>query len=152
MVTGFSECIDSFFAFGLFALARAFGIFPPAPRRYVRAGHAGGGRHIIFFINWVAGTSVTYRYVAPLFAAKVARGLGLSWFGADRHRTERRECRRPPHRERCPRTTTVTLTGSKAVGALDLSVATLIDVCLEENERRLSGYDGRLLRPNLVAA
>ena len=43
-----------------------------------------------------------------------------------------------------------TLTGSKAVGAVDLSLAGLIDVCLEENERRLSGYDPRLLRPNLV--
>ena len=38
----------------------------------------------------------------------------------------------------------------RPVGAIDLSVADLIDVCLEENERRLSGYDGRLLRPNLV--
>jgi hypothetical protein len=43
-----------------------------------------------------------------------------------------------------------TLTGSKSVGAVDMSIAALIDVCLEENERRLSGYDSRLLRPNLV--
>ena len=43
-----------------------------------------------------------------------------------------------------------TLTGGKAVGAVDMSVAGLIDVCLEENERRLSGYDSRLLRPNFV--
>jgi hypothetical protein len=49
-----------------------------------------------------------------------------------------------------PQDNNFTLTGSKAVGAVDLSVATLIDVCLQENERRLSGYDTRLLRPNLV--
>jgi hypothetical protein len=43
-----------------------------------------------------------------------------------------------------------TLTGSKAVGAVELSVAGLIDVCLEENDRRLAGYDPRLVRPNFV--
>jgi hypothetical protein len=49
-----------------------------------------------------------------------------------------------------PQDNNFTLTGGKAVGAVDLSVRDLIDVCLEENERRLSGYDPRLLRPNVV--
>jgi hypothetical protein len=36
------------------------------------------------------------------------------------------------------------------VADIDLSVAALIDICLEENDRRLAGYDPRLLRPMVM--
>jgi hypothetical protein len=49
-----------------------------------------------------------------------------------------------------PQDNNFTLTGSKTVGAADLSIGALIDVCLAENDRRLSGYDPRLLRPTVV--
>jgi len=49
-----------------------------------------------------------------------------------------------------PQDNNFTLTGSKAVGAVDLSIGALLDVCLAENDRRLSGYDPRLLRPRVV--
>jgi hypothetical protein len=49
-----------------------------------------------------------------------------------------------------PQDNNFTLTGSKSVGAVDLSVKALIDVCLAENDRRLSGYDPRLLRPMVM--
>ena len=49
-----------------------------------------------------------------------------------------------------PQDNNFTLTGSKSVSAVDLSLRTLIDVCLEENDRRLSGYDPRLLRPTVI--
>jgi hypothetical protein len=150
MVTGFSECIDSFFAFGLFALAQRSGFFPPALVDTFEPVMQEEGRHIIFFINWVAWYKRNLPlWRRPLFAAKVlavwvflvwerigiARGVGSAGDAAS---------------GTVPQDNNFTLTGSKAVGAVDLSVATLIDVCLEENERRLSGYDGRLLRPNLV--
>jgi len=70
--------------FGLFCTGRAFGIFPP-PSSIRSSGHAGGGPTIIFFINWVAGTSVTYVMVAPLSQQRCSRS-GLSGLGADRHR------------------------------------------------------------------
>ncbi|MBW8837040.1 MAG: ferritin-like domain-containing protein, partial [Burkholderia sp.] len=43
------------------------------------------------------------------------------------------------------------MTGSGAVG-IDLKPRELIDLCLAENDRRMAGYDRRLLRPDTVPA
>jgi hypothetical protein len=150
MVTGFSECIDSFFAFGLFALAKRSGFFPAALVETFEPVMQEEGRHILFFVNWVAWHK---RKLPPwrrvLFMAKVLGvWLFLIWErigivkGVGRPGDSGTAARRQDNN--------FTLTGSKAVGAVDLSVAGLIDVCLEENERRLSGYDPRLLRPNFI--
>ena len=150
MVTGFSECIDSFFAFGLFALAKRSEFFPAALVDTFEPVMQEEGRHILFFVNWVAWHKRRLpRWQRALFMAKVvavwlfliwerigiARGVGGA--GETRSATAAQD-------------NNFTLTGSKAVGAVDLSITGLIDVCLEENDRRLAGYDPRLLRPNLV--
>ena len=44
-----------------------------------------------------------------------------------------------------------TLSGAKSVGA-DISVRELIGMCLDENRRRMSLYDERLVRPAAVPA
>ena len=148
MVTGFSECIDSFFAFGLFALAKRSGFFPPALVDTFEPVMQEEGRHILFFVNWVTWHERNLAvWRRPFFLAKVLAvwvflvwerlGLARSVGAADAPAT-------------APQDNNFTLTGSKAVGAIDLSVCELIDLCLEENERRLSGYDARLLRPTFV--
>ena len=152
MVTGFSECIDSFFAFGLFALARRSGFFPPALVDTFEPVMQEEGRHILFFVNWVAWHRRRLAWWRrPLFAAKIlavwafliwerigiARGVGGSdRAGADVAAT--------------PQDNNFTVTGSKSLAEVDVSPAMLLEICLAENERRLSGYDPRLLRPNVV--
>jgi hypothetical protein len=150
MVTGYSECIDSFFAFGLFAVARRSGFFPPALVDTFEPVMQEEGRHIIFFVNWVAW----YRrnlalWRRPIFWAKIlavwaflvwerigiARGLDGAGEGEG---------------GMVPQDNNFTLTGSQSVGAADISIGALMDVCLGENDRRLSGYDPRLLRPSVV--
>jgi hypothetical protein len=100
-------------------------------------------RHILFFVNWVAWHRRNLPWWRrPWFWAKVfavwvfliyeriglARGVGAS-------------------QDSTPQDNNFTLTGSKAVADVDLSPAALIDVCLTENDKRLAGYDRRLLRP-----
>ncbi|HKO08401.1 MAG TPA: ferritin-like domain-containing protein, partial [Alphaproteobacteria bacterium] len=42
-----------------------------------------------------------------------------------------------------------TMTGHESMG-IDIDAKELLEVCLAENGRRMSGYDERLLRPKLV--
>ena len=142
MVTGFSECIDSFFAFGLFEVAKRSGYFPPELVDTFEPVMQEEGRHILFFVNWLAWHRRNLPWWRrPWFRLKtlavwaflvwerigIARGLGGAP-DADNN---------------------FTVTGSKSVG-VDIDAAALMDICLTENERRLGGYDKRLKRPKTV--
>ena len=150
MVTGFSECIDSVFAFGLFALAKSSGFFPPALVETFEPVMQEEGRHILFFVNWVAWHRRNLPlWRRPIFWAKIVAvwaflvweriGIARGFDGAG-----------GGEGEMVPQDNNFTLTGSKSVGAADLSIGSLLDVCLAENDRRLAGYDPRLLRPAVV--
>ena len=142
LVTGYSECIDSFFAFGLFETAKRSGFFPPALVDTFEPVMREEGRHILFFVNWVAW----YRRNMPLwrrpwFAAKiVAVWAFLIW---ERIGLAKDVAGAPAQDNN------FTVNGAKELG-IDISVAALMDVCLSENDRRLGVYDERLLRPNFV--
>jgi hypothetical protein len=143
MLTGYSECIDSFFAFGLFEAARQSGFFPEELVETFEPVIQEEARHILFFANWVAW----YRrslpwYKRPWFLLKIAS----VWFSLIRDRVSlargfdtsgaAQDMNFPAN------------VGDSVAGAV--SARALVDLCLEENERRMSGYDVRLLRPVTV--
>jgi hypothetical protein len=143
LVTGYSECIDSFFAFGLFETARRSGFFPPELVETFEPVMQEEGRHILFFVNWAAW----YRknlpwWRKPWFFLKV---LAVWCFLV----YERVGIARGIDNTGNMRDAKFAITGSSKVG-VDLKPKELIELCLAENERRMAGYDRRLLRPNTV--
>jgi hypothetical protein len=144
MVTGYSECIDSFFAFGLFDLARRSGFFPAELVETFEPVIHEEARHILFFVNWAAWRRRNLAWwKRPWFELRVvAVWLFLAW---ERVGIARGFDAAPAG------DANFTLTGASQVG-LEVSLRQLIDTCLSENDRRLAPYDMRLLRPNFVPA
>ena len=144
MVTGFSECIDSFFAFGLFETARRSGFFPEALVETFEPVIQEEARHILFFANWVAW----YRHTMPLwrrpwfFVKVLAVWAYLGW--------ERFAIARSLESDGVERDASFTYNGSSELG--DIKPRDLFALCLAENDRRMAGYDPRLLRPATVPA
>ena len=141
MKTGFSECIDSFFAFGLFALAKRSGFFPPALVDTFEPVIQEECRHILFFVNWAAWHRRNLPlWKRPLFMARVlAVWAVLIW--------ERFELAKGVNVRSTD--SNFTLTGSRAVG-VEIGPRELLDLCLAENDRRMASLDGCLKRPAVM--
>jgi hypothetical protein len=147
LVTGFSECVDSFFAFGLFEVAKRSGFFPEALVETFEPVIQEEARHILLFANWLAWhRSRASMHRRAWFELRVAAvWLFLAWerIGIARGMDPGGS---PPEDNN------FTLNGSKAVSDANLDLASLLTVCLEENDRRFAGYDPRLLRPTTTPA
>jgi len=146
LVTGFSECIDSFFAFGLFAMARRSGFFPSELVETFEPVIQEEARHILLFANWLAW----HRRQLPLWRRVwLEARVAAVWvfLAAERVGIARRlddGGKRPDNN--------FTLTGSQSVSDAAISPVALMAVCLAENDRRFAGYDPRLLRPTTTPA
>ncbi len=153
MVTGYSECIDSFFAFGLFEVARRSGLFPPELIDTFEPVMQEECRHILLFANWVAWQR---RHLSPLarvrFEAKVAAvWLFLGWERINMSRDLTGDEGDDGTAARA-QDNNFTVTGSKSVTDVELSIPELMALCLEQNDLRFRGYDERLLRPTTMPA
>lgn len=140
---GYSECIDSFFAFGLFEAARRTGFFPPELVDTFEPVIHEEGRHILFFVNWIAWHRRNMKWwrrpwfelkVLAIWACLVWERIGIA-----------------SNMDHGVQDSNFTVNSADQLG-VDLSPAELVDICLAENDRRLSVYDSRLLRPTFVPA
>ncbi len=136
---GFSECLDSFFAFGFFRIAQRSGFFPEVlftlfdPIIYEEA------RHIVFFVNWLAYQQAQRGWGFPLY-----RGVNTLWnYG-----------KALSHLLGAFRGAATAGSGFTAAGALvfapDLTLRQFLTTCIEENTYRMQSFDPDLLQPRLL--
>lgn len=148
LVTGFSECVDSFFAFGLFETAKRSGFFPPELIETFEPVIQEECRHILLFANWLAWHRARLPWYKRIwfelrvwavwvFLGYERIGLARSMDGDGKERAQDNN---------------FTVNGAKAVSDVDIELVDLMEVCLAENDRRFSGYDARLVRPTTMPA
>jgi hypothetical protein len=146
LVTGYSESIDSFFAFGLFALAERSGFFPAELVETFEPVIQEECRHILLFANWLAWHRANLDWwrrigfelrvaAAWVYIAGLRVGLARS-VGTSRKATQRES--------------NFTVNGAQAVTSVEIGFLDLMRICLQENDRRLAGYDPRLCRPTRI--
>jgi hypothetical protein len=137
---GFEECLDSFGAFGLFKLARDAEIVPDPLFEVFDNVMREEAHHIVFFINWYA-----HREASRGGAARWLRGPRALWHYGKALGQIAELVRGDGVEEGAD----FIVKGAEAF-VEDLTPRLVVRTCLEENERRLAGFDRRLIVPRLI--
>lgn len=140
---GYGECFDSFFAFGLFSIVRQAELVPEQLFTVFDPILDEEARHIVFFVNWIA-----YKQIQE--GRGFLRGLNSLWqySGALQRRLSNLQGNgKASNNEGSGEG--FTATGAKSFTS-DLTLERFLQACLEENEKRMSLYDDRLLRPQFL--
>jgi len=141
LFAGYGECFDSFFAFGLFELARRSGYFTPGLIEIFEPVMQEEARHILFFVNWVAYRRARMSHwernrhrlrCLAIILRQVMSRINTARSLQDKEQTEN-----------------FTMKGHQDF-ADSMSLKDFLQICLQENNRRLSQYHPDLLRPRLV--
>lgn len=165
LFAGFGECFDSFFAFGLFRVAEQSGYFPTELVAIFEPIIQEEARHILFFVNWVKYRRMLLPWwQRPLFRlrcawiilqhiasrVRTARSMNAPASDATAAAESRRDVTAAAEARATPTSAeNFTLSAHQQLGEA-ITLRRLLQLCLQENERRLQPYDRRLARPRLV--
>ncbi len=140
---GYEECLDSFFGFGLFGIARRSGFFPQSLLAIFDPLLDEEARHIVFFVNWVAYQQINQgRLLQQLKPIRDAKALWHYGKALQRLVTAFGGSANGSHAG-------FTATDASAV-VVDLTPREFVMACLQENAYRMGKFDPRLLRPQLM--
>ncbi|MBL8665139.1 MAG: hypothetical protein JNM29_20055 [Candidatus Odyssella sp.] len=149
LCTGYGECFDSFFAFGLFKLAKESGYFPPELIEVFEPVIQEEARHILFFVNWAVwaqrqrGALLRPAYAGRRFAALATRAWKRLKFAKGGVGPKTGEGSKDGMNNAA-----MTIEGRAFVaGGEPLTIKSFMKLCLAENDRRMARYDARLVRP-----
>ena len=145
--TGYGECLDSFFAFGLFALGKRSRYFPMELIDVFDPIMQEEARHILFIVNWAA-----YLRARAGLAGRPAFDARRAWIVWQQLVGHARQALRASRGDGKPDADSAgagfTMNSHSVFG--DVTARSFLELCLSENDRRLSLYDPRLLRPTMV--
>jgi hypothetical protein len=159
--TGYGECMDSFFAFGLFRMGERAQYFPKAFVSIFETIMQEEARHILFIVNWAAYLRAQRPFFArPAFdvwrawnivGQAIGRAKGaLAMTGGEKSKGQKTEALPHAADSKGVDKSKAGFTMGAASFFADFSIRSFLELCLAENERRLSHYDPRLLRPRMV--
>lgn len=138
---GFGECLDSYFAFGLFDLARQARYMPERVFKIFDPILDEEARHIVFFVNWV-----TYLQIQQGWTLEELRSMRAFWqYGKALKTLIQAFSGSGNQQEGKP------FTASEAGHFMDdLTANQFFKTCLDANHQRMERFDEQLLQPLLM--
>lgn len=147
--TGYGECLDSFFAFGLFRIGADSRFFPDDITSVFERIMQEEARHILFIVNWAAYLRARRPVLLrPAFDVWRAWNVGAQAFNRVKGALRMAKGGGSKNSALDASQDGFTLASHASFG--DFSLRSFLDLCLAENARRLAPYDTRLLRPRLA--
>lgn len=132
---GYNECLDSFFGFGIFRLAREARFLPEALTSLFARVLFEEARHIVFFVNWIAYERAVRGYASIVRGGATALGYVRALLKTLGRAKETKQD-----------------SGVFVAGDVfkDLTFSKFLQACLAENEAHMSGFAPDLLRPRVI--